>query len=312
MPVFNADYAIFGTITAKVKDRRDIGSSKIYYINEFGENLYGDMRGMTILQSLGMVANDIEKGKQQVAFLNETGSVITEGRIKNRYVKIHSRYIKQGRKSYVQCAIMDMTESTILQKMLYGTSEALKRAAEAADEDTGMHISRINHYSELLASLMNMPQKYINDISKYAQLHDIGKIKVTETIRLPRKLTVEEFASVKKHTVYGAAIVSDLDGLEMAHNIAIDHHEKWDGNGYPNGKKAEEISLEGRIVAIVDVFDALVSERSYKPAYSYDVTFDKMKNGDDRILPAHFDPQILQLFLHHYKKFVELHQKMKD
>jgi response regulator RpfG family c-di-GMP phosphodiesterase len=207
---------------------------------------------------------------------------------------------------------MDMTESTILQKMLYGTSEALKRAAEAADEDTGMYISRINQYSKLLTRLMNKPRKYINDISKYAQLHDIGKIKVAEMIRLPRKLSTEEFTKVKKHAEYGAAMVSELDGLEMAHNIAIDHHKKYDGSGYPSGKVGEEISLEGRIVAIADVFDALVSERSYKPAYSYDVTFDKMKNGDDRILPTHFDPQILQLFLQHYEEFVELHKKMKD
>jgi hypothetical protein len=101
MPVFNAEYAIFGTITAKVKDRKDIGSNKINYINEFGKNLYGDMRGMTILQSLSMVSNNTTDGMKQVEILNETGSVITEGRIKNRYVKIHSRYIKQGRKSYI-------------------------------------------------------------------------------------------------------------------------------------------------------------------------------------------------------------------
>ena len=111
------------------------------------------------------------------------------------------------------------------------------------------------------------------DISRFAQLHDIGKINVGEIIRLPRKLTNDEFNCVKKHTTYGGEMVAGLTGLEMAFNITLEHHEKWDGSGYPNGKKGDEISFEARIVAIADVFDALVSARPYKEAFSYNKAF---------------------------------------
>ena len=204
---------------------------------------------------------------------------------------------------------MDITNSVTLKGMLYGTSEALKRAAMAADEDTGLHVVRINHYARALAGFAGADLSFQADISRFAQLHDIGKIHVAEIIRLPRELTPEEFALIKKHSIYGAEIVENLEGLEMAYNIALDHHEKWDGTGYPQGKSGDEVSLEGRIVAIADVFDALVSERSHKPAFSYKKTQEIMGKGDGRTLPEQFDPDLLAMFLQNYDTFVGIHRE---
>jgi HD-GYP domain-containing protein (c-di-GMP phosphodiesterase class II) len=163
-----------------------------------------------------------------------------------------------------------------------------------------------------LARLFEADNKFVEDISKFAQLHDIGKIKVAEIIRLPRKLKIDEFNFMKKHSISGAEMVAGLDGLEMAYYIALEHHEKWDGSGYPKGKKKDEISLEARIVAIADVFDALVSARPYKNAFDYNRTFDIFVKGDGRVMPSHFDPELLHIFLEHYDAFVELHKQLKD
>ncbi|MCK4839357.1 MAG: HD domain-containing protein, partial [Desulfobulbaceae bacterium] len=136
--------------------------------------------------------------------------------------------------------------------------------------------------------------------------------KVAEIVRLPRKLNGAELVEMQKHTDYGAQMVEGLAGLAMAYDIALDHHEKWDGAGYPKGKKGEEISLAGRIVAIADVFDALVSKRPYKPAFSYEQALAIMTNGDERVMPGHFDPKIHRLFIDNYEGFVTLHREMGD
>ena len=246
------------------------------------------------------------------------GQVSFEGKLARKFVKFHSRIIDcrdDGAcaiNKYIQAGITDITESIILKKILYGTSEVLKRAAEAADEDTGQHVVRINRYSKLLAKLIGCETKFVEDISQFAQLHDIGKIKVAEIIRLPRKLTEDEFNLVKKHTIYGGEMVAGLDGLEMPYNISLDHHEKWDGSGYPKGKKGDQISLAGRIVAITDVFDALVSLRPYKEAFDYNKTNEIFRKGDGRVMPSHFDPKLHQLFLSHYDGFVKVHKQLDD
>ncbi len=171
---------------------------------------------------------------------------------------------------------------------------------------------RINDYSKLLSELLGCDEKFVEEISRFAQLCDIGMINVAEIVKQPRKLTDEEFCQIMKHTTYGGDMIKGLDGLAMAHHIALEHHEKWDGSGYPKGMKGREISLEARIVAIADIFDALVSERPYKNSFSYEKAFDIIKNGDGRVMPAHFDPDVLHLFLAHYDKFVELHKNSKD
>jgi len=318
MEKFDPDFALFGILTASLLPGIEIGDAVVDYANESSMRLYGELRGKTIGEIIYEVAGEKKAAQEFVYKLGEGMPITLEGRLNKRYVKFHSTIVRYclddscGTHRFIQAGIMDITESVVLKKLLYGTSEALKRAATAADEDTGHHVTRINLYSGKFAELLKLDENFIDDIGNYAQLHDIGKIKVADLVRLPRKLSAEEFAEVQKHTVYGAEIVAGLDGLEMARDIALDHHEKWDGSGYPNGKKGEDISLAGRIVAMADVFDALVSVRPYKPSFTYGHAYKIMTIGDDRVKPDHFDPELYKIFVNNYEHFTMMHKKMHD
>lgn len=314
MVKFDPDYSIFGTLAGNVHPDQSIENTKVTYANDAYIALYGDPVGKTFFGLFEEICSDRNEAEKLFQKLICDKQITFEGTLAARIVKYHSRVVDHHQDfagectSFIQAGITDITESVMLKRLLYGTSEALKRAAEAADDDTGRHIARINKYSEHLSRLTGKSKKYIEEISKFAQLHDIGKIKIAQLIRLPRKLTELEFEEVKRHPYYGGEMVKDLDGLSMAYDIIIDHHERWDGTGYPSGKKEDEISIAGRIVAIVDVFDALVSERPYKKAFSYEKTLSIFKNGDGRVMPSHFDPVYLRAFLDNYEDFVKIHQ----
>ena len=184
------------------------------------------------------------------------------------------------------------------------TTNALARAAEATDDDTGNHIKRVNEYSKLLSQILRLDKKYVDTIYFSAQMHDVGKVHVPmEILRKPGKLTDDVFELIKLHTIYGAKIIGNSPNLQMAYEIALNHHEKYDGSGYPYKKSGEEIPLCARIVAIADIYDALRSPRVYKRGFSHDEAFDIITKGDGRVKPEHFDPEVLQAFVSANKKF---------
>ena len=171
----------------------------------------------------------------------------------------------------------------------------LGRAAEYRDNETGNHVKRVSLIAELVARELGQDPDYCRLIQIASPMHDIGKIGVSDTILLkPGKLTDEEFVLMQNHVKIGAQILSDSDSpmLQMAYEIALSHHEKYNGKGYPHGLHAETIPLSGRIVAIADVFDALTSERPYKRAWSIDeaVTLIEKEKG------KHFDPKVVDAF----------------
>jgi len=178
------------------------------------------------------------------------------------------------------------------------TIEALARACEAAEEETGRHIVRVNRYSGALAANMGFNLAFIEDVSISAQMHDVGKIKIPTEILLKKgPLTSNEMKLMRQHPAYGAEIIGDSPKLKVAREIALSHHENWDGTGYPKRLKGERIPMAGRIVKVADVYDALRSRRSYKPPLTHEETLRVFREGDERINPAaHFDPSVLAAF----------------
>lgn len=178
-------------------------------------------------------------------------------------------------------------------------AEMLKRlaiASEFRDDDTGEHTNRVSELSGLLAEVLGLPEREVELIRAAAALHDLGKIGISDRVFLkPGKLTADEYEIMKTHTVIASKILggSPSPMLQMAETIALTHHEKWDGTGYPHGLQREEIPLAGRIVAVADVFDALTHARPYKHAWEINDAVREIR----RLSGTHFDPQVVDAFL---------------
>jgi putative two-component system response regulator len=171
----------------------------------------------------------------------------------------------------------------------------LGRAAEFKDNETGLHVIRMSHYSCLIAQAMKRGNDWPNLILNASPMHDIGKIGIPDNVlRKPGKLNADEWELMRRHPQIGAEIIGEHDSelLKMSREIALTHHEKWDGSGYPHGLKGEEIPLSGRITSIADVFDALTTERPYKSAWTVE---DAVKSIDESS-GSYFDPGLVALF----------------
>lgn len=172
----------------------------------------------------------------------------------------------------------------------------LARAAEYRDNDTGQHVTKISRYCAILGQAAGLRKSANTLLFHAAPMHDVGKIGISDRILLkPSKLTRQEFELMKTHCEIGAELLSGhtSDLLRVAKKIALTHHEKWDGSGYPNGLDKEGIPLAGRITAVCDVFDALTSQRPYKDPWSVDDAVAELKRGKG----AHFDPHLVDLFI---------------
>jgi HD domain len=176
------------------------------------------------------------------------------------------------------------------------TVRRLSMAVEFRDEDTGAHIERIGRFSTLLSEQVGMEEEFCARMVHAAPLHDVGKVAIPDAILLkPGRLTAQERAIVETHAEEGHRLLKGSSSaiLDLAATIALSHHEKWDGSGYPRGVKGEAIPIEGRIVAIADVFDALTSDRVYRKAFAVEEAVEMMRSERGR----HFDPVLLDAFL---------------
>lgn len=187
----------------------------------------------------------------------------------------------------------------------------LGKAVEYRDNETGAHVVRMSYISKYIAERCVDDKEWVDHLFHAAPMHDLGKIGIADKILLkPGKLDPDEWEQMKRHTQFGADILS-VDGdplLEMARTIALTHHERWDGKGYPAGLKGEEIPLEGRIVALADVIDALLSNRPYKRSWSIENTFKYVKEQSGH----HFDPQLTEIALGLTVKIADLHVQYPD
>jgi putative two-component system response regulator len=229
--------------------------------------------------------------------------------------KLHQDHLKQCSATLTQLVRLRTAE---LEASRREVILCLARAAEYRDEQTGYHVVRVGKYAAVIGRQLGMDEKKVESLELAAQLHDVGKIGVSDAILLkPGKLDPDEFAQMQKHCAFGKTIIQPLADnewqllrkhaeigkhimsissspiMQLAAVIALTHHERWDGSGYPLGLAGKDIPIEGRITAVADVYDALTSSRPYKPALSHQESLRILKEA----CGSQFDPTVLDAFL---------------
>lgn len=205
--------------------------------------------------------------------------------------------------SLVQAQELKQTRLQVIQR--------LGRAAEYKDNETGLHVMRMSHYAQVIALAYGFSEQKAEDLLHAAPMHDIGKIGIADNILLkPGKLTADEYQEMQKHPLIGAEIIGDCDSdlLKMAKAVALYHHEKWDGSGYPFGLSGEQIPIEARIVALSDVFDALTSARPYKQAWTIEETLQHIRAQKGQ----HFEPVLVDLLEQNLQHILEIKQRWAE
>jgi len=211
--------------------------------------------------------------------------------------------------------INDLTELFNLNEEIQSTQKEIiykmGEIGETRSKETGNHVKRVAEYSKLLAILSGIEEQQANILLVASPMHDIGKVGIPDSIlKKPAKLTIEEFEIMKEHAMIGYNILKDSNReiLKAAAIVAKEHHEKWDGTGYPFGLIGEEIHIYGRITAIADVFDALGSDRCYKNAWEDEKIFELFEKEKGK----HFDPNLVDLFFRNIQQFKDIRDKYKD
>lgn len=182
---------------------------------------------------------------------------------------------------------------------------------ETRSQETGLHVKRVAEYSYLLAILYGLDEKEANLLRQASPMHDIGKVGIPDNIlNKPGKLTPEEFEIMKSHAQLDYEMLkhSKRDILKASAIVAREHHEKWDGSGYPRGLSGENIHIYGRITAIADVFDALAHDRVYKKAWNLEEIYDLLKEEKGK----HFDPKLIDIFFNNLDKFLKIKELLND
>ncbi|GJL58329.1 MAG: hypothetical protein NPIRA03_11860 [Nitrospirales bacterium] len=257
--------------------------------------------------SQGSAAGKLQAARSQLmAYAKDLRQMLEqEGQKTQLLKKAHAQMLAYAR-DLKRSLEAEQLKNGELEQAYADTILRLARASRYKDEETGAHIERLSHYSQSLALAIGWDRPRARCLFAVAPMHDVGKIGVPDAVLGKHgPLTEEEWQSIKQHPLLGASL---LDGstsplLEMAKEVALTHHERWDGSGYPRGLKGTQIPITGRIVMLGDLYDALRSQRPYKPAFTHEKTCDIILNGNDRTKPTHFDPHLLEVFRETHQDF---------
>jgi len=272
------------------KKYEELGYEKSYYDSLF-KDLWDSIRNIDKGTWVGTVINKNSKGKLMWVEL-----------------KVNTLFDQFGKVIYYIGQPIDVSRhhlrATTTKTEFYNIIATM---SEIRDNETGEHMKRVGITARLLANQMGMNQKYCEDIEIFAPMHDIGKIGIPDSILLvPRKLTQEEFTIMKQHTIIGNQIIGSISELTMAAEIALFHHERWDGTGYPKNIKGDAIPLHARITIIADVYDALRSKRPYKEEWTHEKAVAEIIKNKGKM----FDPNIVECFFRIEKKVISLYENM--
>ncbi|PJZ24636.1 two-component system response regulator [Leptospira hartskeerlii] len=270
------------------------------------------MPGMTGHETCKKLRNDPSTSRIPVIFVTAMAEEEDEadgfeaGAVDYITKPVSPAIVKARVKTHLSLVRNDELKETRLQII-----QRLGLAAEYKDNETGLHVIRMSHYSKTLAKALGHSEDTAEKILHASPMHDIGKIGIPDSIlQKPGKLDPEEWEIMKTHPTIGAEIIGDHDSalLQMAKSIALNHHEKWDGSGYPNGIKGDTIPVEARIVTIADVFDALTTERPYKKAWSIEDAVNHIRKGAG----SHFDPGLVPIFLNLMPELLEIRERWAE
>ena len=236
-------------------------------------------------------------------------ALVFEARVINLLSNYQNKILLESKAKLLESEIEKATKDLINRE--HETLMVLGRTAEYKDPETASHVARVSHYSKLLARECGLDEKEQDLIFYAAPFHDLGKVGIEDKILLkPGRLDKDEFEIMKTHAMIGYEILKDSksDYLKAGAIIALNHHEKFDGSGYPKGSKADDIHIYGRIVAIADVFDALTSRRPYKDAWSFEDALNFLKEESTK----HFDPVLVDLFIKNNNEISKIFNSFKE
>jgi putative two-component system response regulator len=251
-----------------------------------------------------------QKDAQLQLYARDLRRIVAQERAKSEQLEAANRQLERYARDLHVAFVREQTRARELEKAHRDSLLQLLRAARFKDNETASHLRRIQHYCRAMAQQLGWAPEEVQRIAEASPMHDIGKIGVPDTIlHKCGPLNTEEWRIVRRHPAYGALLLQGSTSplLHTAREIALTHHERWDGTGYPRGLKGEAIPLAGRILAIADTYDALRCRRCYKPGYPHGRATEIILQGDGRTMPEHFDPQILDLFRELQGVFEEIH-----